>query len=81
MTDGGSDAAIFHWFPVYGGGKEDFDYKWLEAHASMTEIGADFERYGNGGGWRVRGALMSHLVSCDSRRAYVAQSRRFVQLR
>lgn len=81
LADGGSNAAIFHWYPAYGGGGEEFDFKWLQAYGSMTELGADFERYGNGGGWKVRNALMSHMISCDSNRAYVAKSIRFAQLR
>ena len=81
LSDGGSNATIFHWYPVYGGGNEEFSFKWLEAHKNFAELGADYERYGNGRGFETRRGLLSHLISCDSRRAYVAQNRRFVQLR
>lgn len=81
LSDGGSNATIFHWYPVYGGGSEEYDFKWLEAHENLAALGADYERYGNGRGFETRRSLMSHLISCDSRRAYVAQNRRFVQLR
>ena len=81
LTDGGSNASVFHWYPVYGGGNEEFSFKWLEAHKNFAEMGADFERYGNGRGFETRRGLLNHLISCDSRRAYLAQNRRFVQLR
>jgi len=81
LTDGGSNAAIFHWYPAYGGGQEEFSFKWLEAHKNFAELGADYERYGNGRGFETYGRLFNHLISCDSSRAYIAQSRRFVQLR
>jgi hypothetical protein len=81
LSDGGSEAGIFHWYQAYGGGKEELDFKWLEVHKNFAALGADYERYGNGRGFETRRSLLGHLISCDSRRAYVAQSRRFVQLR
>jgi len=81
LTDEGSTAGIWHWYPVYGGGGEEFSFKWLESFANMAELGADYERYGNGGGYKTNGRLFGHLIDCDSARAYRAKSRRYVQLR
>jgi len=81
LNDAGSTAAIWHWYPAYGGGGEEFSFKWLEAHENLADLGADYERYGNGGGYVTNGRLLGHLINCDSTRAYIAQSRRFVQLR
>jgi hypothetical protein len=81
LTDGGSTAGIFHWYPVYGGGGEEFDFKWLQGYANHAELGADYERYGNGRGFETRRTLLSHLVSCDSARVYNARNRRAAQLR
>ncbi len=81
LSDEGSVTGIWHWYPVYGGGGEEFDFKWLQAHANLADLGADYDRYGTGGGFRTRGTLLNHLIDCDSSRAYLAQSRRFVQLR
>lgn len=81
LSDAGSEAAIFHWYPAYGGGGDDYSFKWIEAHQNLATLGADYESYGNGRGFVTRGRLMGHLVDCDSRRAYIAQNRRFVQLR
>jgi hypothetical protein len=81
LSDAGSNAGVWHWYPAYGGGGEEFSFKWLEAHENLAALGADYESYGNGGGFVTNGRLFGHLISCDSTRAYLAQSRRFVQLR
>ncbi|MFT5501741.1 MAG: hypothetical protein ACI88G_001880, partial [Woeseiaceae bacterium] len=65
MTDQGSSTGIFHWYPAYGGGGGDFDFKWLEAHESLAALGADFDNYGNGGGYVKDGQLFDHLLDCD----------------
>ncbi len=81
LSDQGSTAGIWHWYPVYGGGDEDFDFKWLEAHNNLASMGGDYEIFGNGGGYVTQGRLLGHLIDCDAARAYVAENRRFVQLR
>jgi hypothetical protein len=81
QTDAGSTSTIFQWYPVYGGGGEDFSFKWIEAYKNLAELGADFDRYGNGGGYKTRNRLLHHLIDCDSARAYVAKNRRYVELR
>jgi hypothetical protein len=77
----GSTAGIFNWYPAYGGGGEDFTFKLMQAHENLATLGADYDRYATGGGFVTRGKLLNHLVSCDAARAYLAQNRRFVQLR
>jgi hypothetical protein len=81
LSDAGSEAAIFHWYPMYGGGDEDYSFKWLETYENLAGLGADYEIFGNGGGYVNSGPLMGHLVSCDSTRAYLVKSRRSAQLR
>ena len=81
LSDEGSTTGIWHWYPAYGGGGEAFDFKWLQAFEDLEGLGADYDRYGTGGGFVTRGRLLGHLIDCDSSRAYLAQSRRFVQLR
>jgi hypothetical protein len=81
LTDEGSETAIFHWYPAYGGGAEKFDFKWLQTHENFAALGKDYDNYGTGGGWKVNQELFNGLVDCDSTRAYIAKSRRHVQLR
>lgn len=77
----GSTVGTFVWFPIYGGGDEDFDFKWIDVHQNMEDLGSDFDRFGTGGAIAKSGQLFGHLVECDSSRAYRATSRRFAQLR
>ena len=81
LTDAGSTTGIWAWYPAYGGGSEEFSFKWLQAHNNLADLGADYESFGNGGGYVTHSRLFGHLINCDSTRAYVAQSRRFMQLR
>ena len=81
MGENGSEAGIFHWYPVYGGGGEKFDFKWLEVRGNFEEMGRDYEMFGNGRGYKKYGELIGPLVTCDAARVYRAKSRRFVQLR
>ena len=77
----GSETAIFHWYPAYGGGGEKFDFKWLQTYESLAALGKDYDNYGTGGGYKVNRELFSELIECDSRRAYIAKNRRHTQLR
>lgn len=81
LTDKGSEAGIFHWYPVYGGGAEKFDFKWIEAHSNFEAMGVDFDDYGTGCGFETRGELLRPLINCDAARVYRGKSRRFTQLR
>lgn len=81
QSDAGSTAGIWHWYPAYGGGGEDYSFKWLESFENLADLGGDFERFGNGGGFVTSGRLLNHLIECDSTRAYLAKNHRYVQLR
>jgi hypothetical protein len=81
LDEAGSTAAIYHWYPAFGGGGEEFDYKAVTAHANYSDMGAYYEMITNGGLFRRSQALFGHLQDCDSARVYNAQSRRFVDVR
>ncbi len=77
----GSTAGIFHWFPNFGGGDQDFDYKVVNVYSSYTELGKDLERRMNGGDFGVSRDIFRDIDECDDARVYVATSRRTAQLR
>ncbi len=81
MTDGGSTAGTFHWFPVYGGGNAEYDYKVVNAYENYTELGADWERFFNGRGRALSTEIFGDVDECDDARVYVATSIRAAQLR
>jgi hypothetical protein len=81
LKDAGSQSAIYHWFPIYGGGNADIDFVWLSAYPNHTELGADYQRMTNGEMFRQRNALFASLMDCDVTRVYNAQTRRAARIR
>lgn len=82
LTAAGSQAAMYHWFPIYGGGGDRApDFIRLTVYPNHTELGADYERMTNGELFRQSNALFADLVDCDVTRTYNAQNRRSAQLR
>ncbi len=68
----GSNSAHYVFFPTYGGGGEDFDFKWVSTHGSYAEQGTDWDN------WDPDKAreLFSGVIDCDSSRIYDATNRR-----
>ena len=81
MTSSGSTAGYYHWFPTFGGGEADFDYKVVFSYRNFTELGADFERQANGGGREAALEIFGDIDDCDDPRVYVATRQRAAQLR
>jgi len=76
MAEAGSETASFYWFPVYGGGDEDFDFKWVEAFADYSAWGADYDLWGNGEMAMRWQSEFGRLIDCDSARVYDYRARR-----
>ncbi len=68
LTEQGS--ASGHWilFPVYGGGGEDFDFKWVVGHDTHVAQGVDWDNYNVD----LASELFDDLLDCDSARVYNA---------
>ncbi len=71
----GSDAGRWIFFPSYGGGDEDFDYKSITAHQNLEAKGVDWDAYA-AGGYKKAQEIFQGLGSCDSSRVYNATNRR-----
>lgn len=70
QTAQGSDSVMWMFFPAFGAGKVDFDFKMVVANPSYQSLGNDYELYGNGGGYMKASALFDGLLDCDSPRVY-----------
>ncbi|MDP5052310.1 MAG: hypothetical protein NWP69_00855 [Congregibacter sp.] len=79
--DNGSKAGMWHWYPSFGGGDQDLDYKIVYAYPSFKELGSDWELIANGGGRVKSDDIFGDLDECDDARVYVARSIREAQLR
>jgi hypothetical protein len=81
LTSHGSKAGYWHWFPVYGGGDADYDYKVVFAYSDYKELGADFELNANGGGRDAGRDIFDDIDDCDDARVYLGTVRRYAKLR
>ena len=76
-----SPAGTWHWYPNYGGGDSDFDYKVVTAYEDFSAFGSDWEQFANGGGREASMGIFDDVDECDDARVYLATSRRAAQLR
>lgn len=76
QTESGYQNGSWVFFPAYGGGGEEFDFKMVSAWDSHAERGRDYDLYANGGGYQKRGEIMGDMLDCDSSRVYDSALRR-----
>ena len=73
LTEQGSTAGVWVLFPVFGGGGEEFDFKYVEGHGNYSEQGTDFDNYDPA---KAREIFPYGMLDCDSSRSYVGTNRR-----
>ncbi len=73
--ENGSTAGMWVFFPSYGGGGEEFDFKWVTAHQNLEDMGADWDQFSESG-WKKANELFAGKLQCDSSRSYLATNRR-----
>jgi len=81
LGDAGSQAAMYHWYPIYGTGENDIDCKIISSYPNLTELGKDYDRMGNGQLFIKRRELLGALQDCDVARVYNAKLRRDAKIR
>jgi len=75
----GMDGGIWVWWPVYGGGGADFDFKLVEGFPNHATLGKLYDWYGNGGAYVQWDEHIGSAVSCDDSRVYNGTVRRRMQ--
>lgn len=63
MAQQGSKASQWVFYPVWGP-TTDVSFNWVEIYPNYTQLGADFERYGNGGAYKKADELLMGTVDC-----------------
>jgi hypothetical protein len=76
LTEQGSTAGAWALFQVFGGGGEEFDFKYVESHGNYSEQGTDFDNYDP---VKAREIFPYGMLDCDSSRSYVATNRRMAE--
>jgi hypothetical protein len=69
-TDQGSESGHWILFPAYGGGGEEFDFKWVSGHATHEAQGVDWDSYDGD----LDSQLFDGVIDCDSARVYNAKN-------
>ncbi len=72
----GSTAGMWVFFPVFGGGGEEYEFKFVVSHGNHAEQGADFDNYDPK---KAREIFPYDMLDCDSSRSYVATNRRMAE--
>ncbi|MBT8090966.1 MAG: hypothetical protein KJO01_12225 [Gammaproteobacteria bacterium] len=78
MSEHGSTAGQWVFFPTYGGGGEEFDFKFVDSFQNLEELGADWDHL-NESGWKKANELFAGKLDCDSSRSYLATNRRMAK--
>lgn len=74
----GSTSGMWVLFPAYGGGAEEFDFKFVAAWGSLEEQGVDYDQYSQEG-WKKGNELFAGKVDCDSARVYLTKNLRMAE--
>jgi hypothetical protein len=74
-TESGYKHSAFVWFPVYGGGGAEFDFKMLQGYDDFSALGEDWERIAKGD-YVKAGEFNPDLYECDDARVYLGTVRR-----
>jgi len=71
-----STAGMWAFFPVNGGGGEEYDFKFVVSHRNYTAKGVDFDNYEPA---KAREIFPYGMLSCDSSRSYVTTNIRMAE--
>ena len=74
-AEAGSTAGIWTFMPGYGGGGEEFDFKYAASWQNLEEMGSDWDQQ-IGAGWKKGAELFAGKVACDSSRVYLSTNQR-----
>ena len=66
----GSTVGTFAWFPVYGGGDVDFDFKLAQTYSGPEHFGDSFQWFVDNQAYLVQQGMLGGIVSCDVPRVY-----------
>ena len=62
------------WFPVYGGGDAEFDFKLVHVYQGPQHLGDSFKWSVDNAAYNVSNSMRQGLVSCDEARMYTGHT-------
>lgn len=79
QIENGYQNGSWAFFPAYGGGDADYDFKMVSAWGNHAERGKDYDLYANGGGYQKRREIMGDSLDCDVSRIYNGEVHRHIE--
>ncbi len=76
MSDNEYPHGEWMWWPVFGGGGAEYDFKLVQGFPNHQAVGQMLEKFGNGGGWRAYDDSLGGIAQCDDGRVYDGTVRR-----
>jgi len=70
----GSTVPTFAWFPVYGGGGAEFDFKLAHAYTDVEALGNEFSWYVDHQAYNTYNQITQGVVDCDEARLYMGRT-------
>jgi len=70
----GVEIGTIAWFPVYGGGDADFDFKLLNVFTGPQHMGDSFSWYTDNAAYNVESPMVEGVVDCDESRLYIGRT-------
>ncbi len=66
----GVTIGTFVWFPLFGGGDAEFDFKLAQAYSGPRALGDSLQWTIDNAAYNVRNSISQGVVSCDEARVY-----------
>ena len=66
----GVTIGTFVWFPLFGGGDAEFDFKLAQAYSGPQALGDSLQWMIDSAAYNVRNSISQGVVSCDESRVY-----------
>lgn len=73
-SETGSPGGMWLWFPAYGDGGVEGNFKLVSSHSDLAAFGDHYKWIVDNAAYRKQRELMEGLVDCDTARAYVGDS-------
>lgn len=70
----GMTIPTFAWFPAFGGGDADFDFKLVEAYSGPQHFGDAWQWFTDHAAYDVLDDMMDGIVDCDEARVYAGET-------
>ena len=70
----GSVVPTFVWFPAYGSGGAEFDFKLAQAYSGPQALGDQLSWFVDNQAYNVNNAMTQGLVDCDESRLYIGRT-------